>query len=145
MAGVCLWAYNPRGESATVDGESTMLRSLGCLAVCFALSHGVATAQESSQRVIEGDVLLIDRVERTHSGANLPRRGMLMNQVESQFGAPTTKHAPVGGGSAQQPPITRWTYPEFTVYFEHSHVVNAVVNRAGPNEKGPIRKEQPNG
>ena len=122
-----------------------MLRSLGCLVACFALSSAVASAQATTNRVIEGDVLLIDRVERTHSGATLPRRGLLMNQVEAQFGAPTTKHAPVGGGSPQQPPITRWSYPEFTVYFEHNHVVNAVVNRAGPNEKGPIRKEQPNG
>lgn len=122
-----------------------MLRSIGCLAVCFALSAGLASAQETTQRVIEGDVLLIDRVERTHSGTTLPRRGMLMNQVEAQFGAPATKHAPVGGGSPQQPPITRWSYPAFTVYFENSHVVNAVVNRAGPNERGPKRREQPNG
>lgn len=122
-----------------------MLRSIGCLAVCFALSPGLASAQETTQRVIEGDVLLIDRVERTHSGVNLPRRGLLMNQVEAQFGAPATKHAPVGGGSPQQPPITRWSYPDFTVYFENSHVVNAVVNRAGPNERGPKRTEKPNG
>ena len=122
-----------------------MLRTAGCLAVCFALGAGAALAQETTTRVVEGDVLLIERVERTHRAATLPRRGMLMNQVESQFGAPSTKHAPVGGGSPQQPPITRWSYPEFTVYFENNHVVNAVVNRAGPNEKGPIRKEQPNG
>jgi hypothetical protein len=122
-----------------------MLRTIACLAACFALSTAVAGAQGTSTRVIEGDVLLIDRVERTHSGAKLPRRGLLMNQVEAQFGAPSTKHAPVGGGSAQQPPITRWSYPDFTVYFENNHVVNAVVNRAGPNEKGPVRREQPKG
>lgn len=122
-----------------------MSRTIACLAVCFALTTAIASAQGTPNRIIEGDVLLIDRVERTHSGVNLPRRGLLMNQVESQFGAPTTRHAPVGGGSPQQPPITRWSYPDFTVYFENSHVVNAVVNRAGPNEKGPKRKEQPNG
>lgn len=122
-----------------------MLRSLGCLVVCFALTTAVAGAQGTTNRVIEGDVLLIDRVERTQSAVNLPRRGLLMNQVEAQFGAPTTKHAPVGGNRPQHPPITRWSYPDFTVYFEHSHVVNAVVNRAGPNERGPIRRGQPNG
>jgi|GEM_PF-573908 hypothetical protein len=122
-----------------------MLRTAACLALGLGLLAGVAHAQETPSRVIEGDVLLIDRVERTHSAAELPRRGMLMNQVESRFGAPSQKLAAVGGGSAQRPPITRWVYSDFTVYFENSHVVNAVVNRAGPNEKGPKRSGQPNG
>lgn len=82
------------------------------------------------------DVLLIERVE-ARSDVTLPRRGTLMAQVESQFGAPLRKHAPVGGNLPQHPPITRWDYPQFSVYFEHSHVVNAVVNRALPNEQGP--------
>lgn len=82
------------------------------------------------------DVLLIERVE-AQQDVVLPKRGTLMPQVEAQFGAPTRKHAPVGGNLPQHPPITRWDYPTFSVYFEHSHVVNAVVNRTSPLEKGP--------
>ena len=77
------------------------------------------------------DTLLIDRVEGTR-GATLPRKGSTMETVEASFGAPQAKHAAVGS-----PPITRWVYPAFSVYFEHSHVINAVVNKAGPEEKGP--------
>ena len=33
----------------------------------------------------------------------------------------------VGGASAQQPPITRWDYPSFSVYFEHDKVIHAVA------------------
>ncbi|MCG6117849.1 MAG: hypothetical protein MEQ07_06610 [Aquimonas sp.] len=121
-----------------------MLRTAASLVVCFAFV-GAALAQENSNRVIEGDVLLIDRVERTHANAELPRRGMLMGQVERRFGAPSQRLAPVGGGSPRTPPITRWVYPEFTVYFENSHVVNAVVNRAGPHERGPRQAERPAG
>ena len=53
-----------------------------------------------------------------------PARGMTMSQVESQFGAPTERHAPVG-----QPPITRWVYADKVIYFEYDHVVHAVLVR----------------
>ena len=85
---------------------------------------------------LRADVLLIERVE-ARGEVELPRRGALMAEVEAKFGAPLRKHAPVGGNLPQHPPITRWDYPQFSVYFEHTHVVNAVVNRAMPTEQGP--------
>lgn len=54
-----------------------------------------------------------------------PARGMSMTEVEARYGAPTQRYAAVG-----QPPITRWVYPSFVVYFEHSHVVHAVAIKA---------------
>lgn len=56
-----------------------------------------------------------------------PAKGATMQAVLARHGAPTKKHAAVGGGSPQQPPITRWDYPGFSVFFEHDHVVDAVV------------------
>ncbi len=53
----------------------------------------------------------------------LPQAGESMRSVEQRLGSPITKRGPVG-----DPPITTWTYPEFTVYFEHSHVLHSVVN-----------------
>jgi hypothetical protein len=47
-----------------------------------------------------------------------------MAQVSAQFGEPTSVKEAVG-----EPPITRWIYPGYTVYFEHQHVVNVVVHR----------------
>jgi len=55
----------------------------------------------------------------------LPPRGTSMAQVEAQFGAPTQRYAAVG-----QPPITRWVYPTFVVFFEYQHVVHAVAQHA---------------
>jgi hypothetical protein len=52
----------------------------------------------------------------------LPDRGQSMASVEARFGVPDSRSAAVG-----QPPITRWSYPNFTVYFEHDHVVHAVA------------------
>ncbi len=49
---------------------------------------------------------------------------MTMTRVESTFGAPSNRVAAVG-----QPPITRWEYPGFVVYFEHQHVIHTVAVR----------------
>jgi len=51
-----------------------------------------------------------------------PTRGMTMDQVTSKFGAPATKVPAVG-----KPPISRWEYPGFIVYFEAEHVIHSVV------------------
>jgi hypothetical protein len=51
-----------------------------------------------------------------------PARGMSMDQVASKFGAPVTKVPAVG-----KPPISRWEYPGFVVYFEATHVIHSVV------------------
>lgn len=56
--------------------------------------------------------------------AAVPTRGQSMAAVERQFGAPAERQAAVG-----QPPITRWVYPGFVVFFEYDHVVHAVALR----------------
>jgi hypothetical protein len=84
------------------------------------------------------DTLLIDRVQRER-GADLPARGQSMSQVEKRFGAPTTRLNPAGGDSRWHPTINRWVYSNFTVYFERDRVIDAVLNRATPDELGPKR------
>jgi hypothetical protein len=54
-----------------------------------------------------------------------PTRGMTMQQVSAKFGAPASKIAAVG-----QPPISRWEYSGFVVYFEGDHVIHCVVSEA---------------
>lgn len=51
-----------------------------------------------------------------------PARGMSMQKVETRYGAPTKREAAIG-----QPPITRWEYPGFVVYFENEFVIHAVA------------------
>lgn len=58
---------------------------------------------------------------------NLPRRGQEMRLVLQEYGEPQVKHPAVGGGQPRHPPITRWDYAGFSVFFENSHVVDAVV------------------
>lgn len=59
-----------------------------------------------------------------------PQRGASMAEVKRQFGEPSVKHAPVGGGQKLQPPITRWDYPDFTVVFERTKVIDVVIKGA---------------
>lgn len=61
------------------------------------------------------------------AAADSPHRGSTMTQVESRYGAPTNRHAAVGN-----PPITRWDYPQFSVYFENDRVLHAVLVRSAP-------------
>ena len=61
------------------------------------------------------------------SSANRPTSGMSMESVEAKYGAPTRRAPAVGGASTAQPPITRWEYPGFVVYFEHNRVVHTVT------------------
>jgi hypothetical protein len=57
---------------------------------------------------------------------HVPERGMNMDQVESNFGAPNERIAAVG-----EPPIARWVYGQYTVYFEHQLVLHSVVHQPG--------------
>ncbi len=70
----------------------------------------------------QAEVLLLDGIRAEAATADArPTRGMTMARVEAKFGAPLRKHAAVG-----QPPITRWDYADFSVYFEYKYVIHAV-------------------
>lgn len=90
---------------------STCLPTL-LLALCATGAHADLTQTD-------GQVMLMP------SSVATPARGSTMSQVEAKFGAPQTRHDPVG-----KPPIARWDYPQFSVYFENSRVIHAVVHAA---------------
>ncbi len=62
----------------------------------------------------------------------LPQRGATMAQVTERFGEPQRIVGPVG-----DPPITRWFYPGFSVFFEYRHVISAVI----PGKPAPIHHQ----
>lgn len=67
------------------------------------------------------------KVPAAGGAADKPTSGMSMESVEAKYGAPTRRAPAVGGASTAQPPITRWEYPGFVVYFEHNRVVHTVT------------------
>lgn len=48
-------------------------------------------------------------------------RGQRMAAVEAAYGAPAQRYPAVG-----RPPISRWDYPGFVVFFENDRVIHAV-------------------
>lgn len=90
------------------------LVSLLCLTGAVGLAHtGLAHAE-----------LVVDdgKVAVLPASTPQPARGALMKTVEKEFGAPTQKHPTVG-----KPPITRWDYANFSVFFEGDRVIDTVV------------------
>ena len=71
----------------------------------------------------QADTLLIEKVQRdAELRHNLPARGMSKATVASLFGEPREKIAPVG-----EPPISRWVYDDYVVYFERDLVLHTVA------------------
>ena len=83
-------------------------------AICFGLLISLANAAAAGT---------VSIVENLKSDAVVPQRGMTMDTVENRFGTPESRKAPVGS-----PPITRWNYAGFRVYFEHQYVIHSVAN-----------------
>jgi hypothetical protein len=49
---------------------------------------------------------------------------MSQARVEANFGTPQSRVSPVG-----DPPITRWEYESFVVFFEYDKVIHSVTKR----------------
>ncbi len=64
--------------------------------------------------------------------AGIPAKGQTMAEVVKRFGEPQMKHKAAGGDAPKHPPITRWDYAGFSVFFEHAHVVDTVVPGSPP-------------
>jgi hypothetical protein len=67
-------------------------------------------------------VVVGDEVQVRPSNIERPARGSTMATVEAKFGAPQNRHEAVG-----MPPITRWDYAAFSVFFEKDRVIDAVA------------------
>ena len=46
-----------------------------------------------------------------------------MDEVRSEWGEPVAEYRAIGS-----PPITRWEFQEFSVYFEYDHVISSVIH-----------------
>ena len=107
------------------------------------LSASLALVLAALAHAVGAETLLVDRVQ-AEAAVALPSRGSSMAQVESRFGAPSQKLAPISGPNSRKynPPITRWIYPGYEVYFEYNHVIDAVLIKASPTEIGPAPVRQ---
>lgn len=89
-------------------------RNWTALTIATALIAGTAGAET---------IVVNDQVTVRESTVERPARGTTMSSVEARFGVPQSRHATVGA-----PPITRWDYAGFSVFFEGDRVIHAVAN-----------------
>jgi hypothetical protein len=120
----------------TAPGEAMAMNRIATslTAVTFALAAGALAlpAQAEILQTQTQSVPLSAKVQQEQH-MNLPTRGMTMDQVKREYGAPLKVLATRGGSSKYQPPIHRWEYPKYIVYFEYKHVIHSVLRTPGPN------------
>ena len=78
---------------------------------------------------IQADDLLIDKVDQSAAERDArPPRGATMANVETRFGQPALRNNAVG-----DPPITRWEYGDYLVFFEYDRVIDTVEKPKTPS------------
>ena len=87
------------------------LRKLTLLAIACGFA-GFAIADELDMQGTDGTKNMVG-----------PASGTSAESVEAAYGSPIAKKAPVG-----DPPITRWDYDNYSVYFEHDLVLQSVLH-----------------
>src|ERR1700754_4090121 len=91
-------------DSGRCYSQAPMKTSIVVALLCGCAASGAAVAET---------LVVNDQLTVPSSSVDTPKRGSTMTEVEKHFGAPVEKHATVG-----QPPITRWDYTGFSVFFE---------------------------
>ena len=99
--------------------SATARRSAHLVAALVAAAPGALLGM----KLARAETVVIDgKVSVRPSDIARPSGGMTMKTVEERFGAPQERHPAIG-----TPPITRWDYPAFAVFFEKNLVIHAVV------------------
>jgi hypothetical protein len=103
-----------------------MTRMVLALMAWVPLTMGLAAGWAGS---LSADVLLIEEVRQSER-MEVPKNGLTQAEVRARFGDPAATHAPVG-----DPPITRWDYDGWSVYFEYDRVLFSVLQKGAVLDK----------
>jgi len=78
---------------------------------------------------VAADVLLIEDVRKSQH-MQLPVNGQSKADVSAKYGLPVKQHSAVG-----DPPVSRWDYDRYSVYFEYDLVLFSVLHPPADLEK----------
>ncbi len=70
------------------------------------------------------DAVVIPLLEQGDHALPIPHNSQTKEQVKQKFGEPQQKIAAVGN-----PPISRWVYEKYTVFFENDLVLHTVLKK----------------
>ena len=106
--------------------HSTLLRHI--YPVALSLFITLLAALPSSPVIAETIVIPLASQGQGQELPAMPRRGIEKSQVLAEFGEPASRGPAVG-----DPPITRWEYADYYVFFEYEHVIHSVVKHRPRN------------
>jgi hypothetical protein len=101
--------------------KSSLKRSIKTTLGILASATLITVLPATSAMAEQTRVPVMSQADRATVG-DLPQAGQSKFQVRKRFGSPGQIEGPVG-----QPPITRWYYADFIVYFEQDRVIHTVV------------------
>lgn len=87
----------------------------------LALSSLLAISGLSSMPLVAEEIR-VPIGQQAGSNIDAPRTGIEQRRVIEKYGQPLKRSATVG-----QPPISRWEYANFYVYFEYNRVIHSVA------------------
>ncbi len=100
-----------------------MLKTLNTiLIVCLITGISIASANQGTAPMTVSP--------ETARPAGMPARGSTMDQVKKAYGPPLQIIGPSGEVTKTHPPITRWVYKDYIVYFENDRVIHSARPRS---------------
>ncbi len=93
------------------------------------LSATLLVTAQMLPMTVKAEILEIGPNAKVLQKSNLPAMGQTMKAVNNQFGSAQSVSVSKGKVTKRNPKITRWNYPNFSVFFENSHVIHSVVRR----------------
>ena len=133
LAGCESQPYKPwqEGDSGQTEEKAQTESTLSIQPASSSMMTSEPAPPTTSQPIVSsrtsGDVLLIDSIQSAPA-MQTPGKGVNMASVRQQYGDPVSE-----GGAIGDPPITRWKYDGFSVYFEHDRVLHSVIHRPDRN------------
>jgi hypothetical protein len=127
LAGCESQPYKPWQEENAGQAESTPSMEPAASSMMASEPEPSYASQADVSSRTSGDVLLIESIQSAPA-IQTPRKGVNMSSVRQQYGDPVSEGVTIG-----EPPITRWEYDGFSVYFEHDLVLHSVIHRPNQN------------
>ncbi len=92
---------------------------------CSCMFSVPAIADTLEEVTTQSQSIIIPLSEKVMSqDIDMPWRGLSKKSVREQYGPPINMHTATG-----TPPISRWDYKQFTVYFESETVIHSVMTQ----------------
>ena len=112
-----------------INGNSVLNMAIKLACACLILACGLnAQAQQT---------IIVPVGQQQGMVTNLPKQGMTASAVVEKYGKPMRVAGPYG-----QPPITRWYFEGFSVYFESGFVLHSVSTFIKKNTMPKVIKEE---